>query len=88
MIQTQLEVPKASRQEVVNKLIDKGNFEEALVIDPSNTIALMRLLKNNAISKKFVKSISLLQNQWINQQAISPNLKTRHRADIDLKNLI
>ena len=58
-IESELSVPKTSRREVVSKLIDEELYEEALKIDPHNTLALMRLLKIHALAGRHEEAIKL-----------------------------
>jgi len=70
-IQAELEVPKASRREVISQLLRDDKFEEVLKIDPGNTIALMGMLKKHALNKEFEKAI-----------AIFPKMKAANRSGV------
>jgi len=61
-------------------------FNQSIPIDTFVPIVfLIMLILHLVIYKSQEKNDLEQQKQWINQQAISANLKTRYRADIDLE---
>ena len=50
---------KLRRREKVDQLIERGEFEEALKLDPRNTIALMRLIKSLVNKGQFRRASEL-----------------------------